>query len=195
MILLLVFGDYGSLYGQPKSLEKTYNTTDSFDSHALQKAWLLFANAVKAGNKNEIRALSTACINCVDCLTNTPREDSINMELRQMHPDKWYDMMYRQLCFIKIGEFITDDLPIIFDEHTKARLLDPSKIVFARNDHNARLYENQCIAKAAQRRKAAYSEVLVTVIDPSASYEGSQKAFAFIKIGNSFKFCGYSLIP
>ncbi len=190
LLLLLVASACFAQAGDAKQ-----NTLSAADRLELQKVWAAFATAIASKNVATIKAMSTPCVGCVDCLTNTTEEDSKIMAMRHQHPEKWYDMMYGKLCFIDIGRFIRDDLPVILNEETKARLLDESKLHFVDNGHNRGVYDNNCIASVAERKKAVFAEVLVTVMDGGGGSEGMQKAFAFVKTGGSFKFCGYSTIP
>jgi len=191
-LLLLFFA--GACFAQAGD-GKQNTTLSASDRLELQKVWVAFATAIASNDVATIKAMSTPCVGCVDCLTNTTEEESKVMEMRHQYPEKWYDMMYGKLCFIEIGRFIRDDIPVILNEETKARLLDGAKLDFVDNGHNRGVYDNNCIASVAERKKAVFSEVLVTVIDSGVGREGMQKAFAFVKKGSSFKFCGYSTIP
>lgn len=71
--------------------------------------------------------------------------------------------------------FVKKDMPIVFDERTKRRLFDKSKLGFLEGQKQP--------------------EVLVTIIDPSNQGEGMQAAFAFKKTKGGYLFCGYSTIP
>lgn len=191
LLLLLLAGACFAQLGDSKQ-KATLSVADRVE---LQKVWAGFAKAIMANDVAAIRTLSASCVGCVDCLNNTIEEEAKNMELRHQYPGKWYDMMHEKLGFIEIGRFIRDDLSIVFNEETKARLLNEAKLVFVNNDHNRGVYDNNCIVSAAERKSTVFAEVLVTVIDSGGGREGMQKAFAFVKTGRTFKFCGYSTIP
>ena len=188
--LLLVAGACFAQSGYGKQ-----DTLSAADRLELQRVWVAFATAIATNDVAAIKAISTPCVGCVDCLTNTAEEHKKIMEMCHQYPEKWYDMMYGKLCFIETGRFIRDDLPVVLNEETRARLLDESKLYFVDNGHNRGVYDNNCIASVAESKKAVFAEVLVTVIDTGGGSEGMQKAFAFVKTGSSFKFCGYSTIP
>jgi hypothetical protein len=125
----------GACFAQ--SVDGKQNTTlSAADRLELQKVLAAFAIAIASNDVATIKAMSTPCVGCVDCLTNTAEEDSKVMEMRHQYPEEWYDMMYGKLCFIEIGRFIRDDLPVVLNEETKARLLDESKLDFVDNGHN-----------------------------------------------------------
>ena len=161
----------------------------------LHKAWIDFAQAVIGGDEKTLRASSTSCIYCVNCLENTPAEDSAQTRFKEKHPRSWYRLMYAKQCYIPVDKFISDDLPLIFDATTKKRLTDSIKVLFHDDSENKHLYEKSCILRKGERDNAECYEVLVQTTDLSIFSEGLQKAFAFVRIGNRYIFCGYSTIP
>mgnify|MGYP004527578237 CR=1 FL=1 len=153
------------------------NPTTIQAAKSLEETWQLFATAVIQNDVATIKALSAPKIRCVDCVTNTPKKEAAWKLYQNKNPDTWYDKLYKELADIDAGVFITDDLPIIFDERTKSRLLDKSKLVFLENQQT--------------------QEVLVTIMDPAAKggFEGMQAAFAFEQTRAGYRFRGYSTIP
>lgn len=136
-----------------------------------KEIWTAFAKAIISKDTNEIRKLSTKCISCSS--SDTP---------------------YISPNYISIAEFI-QDASWIFDSTTTSRLLNNEKLVFLNDDHNSKLYKQPCISNEVILLYPLHMEVLVTIIDHSKSFEGFQKAFAFIETKNGLKFCGYSTIP
>lgn len=182
--------------GNPKKLG-TRPLAESALNPELQRAWKQFAQAVRANDLPALRQLSAACIKCTDCVTNTTAEEKAFETYKDQHPDTWYDELYGPLGFIPAAAFWRKDAPLIFDAKTKVRLLNPAKLRFAANDHNKAGYVAPCLILPAQVAAAHVDEVLLTYIDPypSGQGEGMQKAFAFVKTKQGYKFCGYSTIP
>jgi hypothetical protein len=161
----------------------------------LKRAWSLFSKAILFNDIQALKDLSTDCIRCSACVTNTSSEDSVFTVYRNNNPDTWYDTLYGELSYIPLQIFLEKDLRLLFDANTNSRLLDSSKISFHDDNHNKGLYIKECIIKPSDSSKADIQEVLLTVIDPSSETEGMQKGFAFVKTEKGYKFCGYSTIP
>lgn len=161
----------------------------------LHKAWSAFTKAIISGDEKALRASSASCIYCVECLENTPAEDSAQRRFQEVHPRSWYRRKYSKQRYIPAERFISNDVPIIFDKETISRLNNPSLLMFHNDSVNKHLYEKNCIVKPRDRRNAECYEVFVQVVDPSPASEGFQKAFAFMRVGSRYIFCGYSTIP
>jgi hypothetical protein len=164
-------------------------------SPELRRAWQAFAQAVRANNRPALRRLSAACLYCPDCATNTRAEQAAFEAYQQQHPDTWYETYQGSRSFLPADAFWREDAPLIFTAHTQARLLSPDKLCFAHNDHNKDLLIAPCLLDSAQAAAAQLVEVLVLDIDPSASTQGLQKSFNFVKTARGYQFCGYYTIP
>jgi hypothetical protein len=173
---------------------KTVNPVNEFDKE-FEAAWTTFANAILSGDLKKVKELSSNCIRCSDCVTNTPREDSLYNKFKNKNPDTWYDKLSSELSFIPIDQFIKEDLALLFDPVLKSRMFDTSKIGFHNDEINKKLYDKKCIISSANLKNSKLQEAVVLVIDPSVETEGLQKAFAFIQTKQGYKFCGYSTIP
>lgn len=98
--------------------------------------------------------------------------------------------------YVNTTTFLKQQWGSVFDANTKARLLELRCLRYnLENEQNKSLYQRTCIASPEDFRNANVQEVLVTIIDPYPASEGMQKAFAFIKLRDGYKFCGYSTIP
>ncbi|RZJ57809.1 MAG: hypothetical protein EOO55_02535 [Hymenobacter sp.] len=164
----------------------------------LQRAWAKFSRAVQTNDLPALHQLSAGCIACIDCVTNTPAEATAFETYQKKHPNTWYDTLYGSLGFIPTQAFWQRDGRLIFDAKTKSRLLNSAKLRFAANDHNKAGYVAPCLILPAQAASTHVYEVLLTYIDPypgGRGEEGMQKAFAFVKTKQGYKFCGYSTIP
>jgi hypothetical protein len=149
----------------------TRQAVQKTEQQELQQAWTLFAKAVQRNDLPAVRSLSAGCI---------------LMEPGQPTP------------YVTTAAFLRQQWPIVFNANTKARLLKPNCLRFnLDNAQNKHLYQQPCIANSIDFKTAKIQEVLVTVIDPypASPGEGMQKAFAFSKTKNGFKFCGYGTIP
>lgn len=186
----------GNARGNTKKLA-TRPPAESTRNPELHRAWTQFAQAVRANDLPALRQLSAACIQCTDCVTNTAAEETAFETYKNQHPDTWYDELYGSFSFVHAAAFWRKDGPLIFDAKTKLRLLNPAKLRFAANDHNKVVYVAPCLILPAQAASAHVDEVLLTYLDPypSGQGEGMQKAFAFVRTKQGYKFCGYSTIP
>ncbi len=174
---------------------KTTSIVDGKADQEFKQAWLEFSNAILSQDLKLIKSLSSDCIFCSDCVVNTPKEDSIFKEFQEKNPDQWYDKLTSELCYISIDKFLTEDLNLIFNEKIKSRLLDKTKIIYADDNHNSKVYSIKCIIGSLQTAQCEFKEVFLTYTDPTSKIEGSQWAFAFVKTSGKYKFCGFSTIP
>lgn len=174
---------------------KTTSIVDTIADQEFNQTWLEFSKAILSQDLELIKSLSSDCILCSDCFVNTPIEDSVFKEFQEKNPDKWYNKLYYELCYISIDKFLTEDLNLIFNEKVKSRLLDKTKIIYADNNHNSKAYSIKCIIGSSQTAQCEFKEVLLTYIDPTPKFEGSQWSFAFVKTNGKYKFCGFSTIP
>jgi BarA-like signal transduction histidine kinase len=163
----------------------------------LHRTWKQFAQAVRRHDLPALRQHSTACISCLDCLQNTPAEEKAFEQYSDRHPNTGYDRVMGSLRYIPAETFWRQDSPLIFDVKTTSRLLTPAKLTFIASEQNKAGYVVPCLLKPAEAASARLYEVLLTTIDPypSGQGEGMQKAFAFIKTKQGYKFCGYDTIP
>lgn len=178
----------------PKTVNQNITLASNSDEE-FKKAWMNFVNAVLTGNLKEIKGLSSHCIYCTDCVTNTPKESSVFDTFRNTNQKTWSNKLYNEFSYLPIDEFLREDLPIIFDSTTKSRMIDISKFRFQYDNRNQDLYQKSCIIKGSSSLKGTIIEMFVTINDPSSENEGLEKAFAFIKTEEGYKFCGYSTIP
>jgi hypothetical protein len=157
-----------------------------------EKAWRIFVNAVLADDFKKTKQLSTNCIDCSICVTNTPEEAAVYDEYWSSHQ---YFKKIDSAKFVSIDKFIREDLKIIFDSTLKSRLKVESKVIFHDYGIVNRTYNERCIISSSDFKKSKLQEAIVSVIDPSPEFEGFQKAFDFILTKQGYKFCGYSTIP
>lgn len=198
LIILLGLSIFAATYifGNIASPTDFASPTPSLDNDSLLKStWIKFANSVLNKDRKLFKQLSTNCIRCDHCVTNTQTEDSLFDIYRSKNEKTWYDKLYTEFCFIPIDKFINEDLNTIFTDNIKSRLLDTSKLNFVDDNHNGKLYSKPCIIGTTKEIKHDFREVLLLSIDPTPKYEGTQFAFAFVKINGQYKFCGFSTIP
>ena len=172
---------------------KGQNNADN-DS-TLKTTWTKFSKAILNKDLKAFKAMSTECVNCEWCTTNTAKEDTLFEAYKAANEKTWYDKLYTDLCFIPIDKFIGEDYDLIFTDETKSRLLNTSKLYYADNKHNFKLYDKSCIIGKNKVKDLDCKEVLLTTIDSTPKLEGAQFAFAFVKIKGQYKFCGFSTIP
>lgn len=173
----------------------TIHTTNTTADREFKQVWRTFSKAILNQDLKLIKSLSTDCILCADCVVNTPKEERIFKEFQEKNPDQWYNKLYEEYCYINIDKFIKEDLNIIFNEKVKSILLDKIKIQYNNNNHNAKAYNKTCIVGNIMTTQYTFKEVLLTYMDPTPQFEGSQWAFAFVKKNGKYKFCGFSTIP
>ena len=82
---------------------------------------MTFANAVLSSDLKKIKQLSTNCIYCTDCITNTPKEDSLFNNFQKKNPNTWYDKLYSDFCYIPINKFLKEGFVIVFDSISKIK--------------------------------------------------------------------------
>jgi hypothetical protein len=180
------------------ALAGTIHTSESFtlSNKELEKSWRIFTNAVLSNNLREIKEISTACIHCTDCPTNTRQEDSLFSEYQKKNPNTWYDKLYSQFSYIPIDEFLTNDYPSVFDSVVKSRFYNQSAIRFYDvNEINMHLYSKNCIVNSSTIKESTITEIFVKTIDWSEETEGMSKVFSFLKTKDGYKFCGYWTLP
>lgn len=175
----------------------TTHTIDSFtlSNKELEKTWKVFANAILIGNKKIIKDISTNCVYCTDCPTNTRQEDSLFNEYQKKNPKIWYDKLSSEFSYISIDEFLTNDYPLIFDSIVNTRLFNQSKIRFFDEETNKNLYKKNCIINSQALKESTIIQLFVKTIDWSEENEGMDKVFSFIKTKQGYKFCGYWTLP
>lgn len=161
----------------------------------LKAAWTTFSKAILDKDLKTFKAMTAECINCYWCVTNTAKEDTLFEAYRAANEKTWYDKLNTEFCFIPIDNFISGDYDLIFTDNIKSRILDTSKLYFADNKHNFKLYDKPCIIGKNKVKDLDCKEVLLTTIDSTPKLEGAQFAFAFVKIKGRYKFCGFSTIP
>jgi len=195
--ILIVFLGLGLITpGKTFINTKSLTTFTPADNDSLLKStWTKFSNAVLNKDFKSLKFLSTDSILCVWCVTNTQIEDSLFEIFKIKNENIWYEKLYTQFCFISTENFIKEDFEFIFTDKIKTRLLDTTKLNFTDDNHNAKLYLRYGIIGTIQKVKPDFREVLLTSIDPNLNFEGSQFAFAFVKLNGQYKFCGFSTIP
>ncbi len=195
IFILAVLLNLSFVKGSFTTLKKTISIVDTIADHEFHQAWLEFSKAILNQDLKSIKALSSDCILCPDCVVNTPKEDSTFKEFQEKNPDRWYDKLYNEFCYVSIDKFLAEDLNLIFDEKVKSRLIDSTKVNYAGNSHNSKAYSRACIMGRLETAQCDFREVLLTYIDPSPKFEGSQWSFAFVKVNGKYKFSGFATIP
>lgn len=166
------------------------------DNDAIFKAtWNKFTKAVLSKDLKTFKAMSTNCLNCSWCVTNTAKEDSLFEAYQKVNEKIWYDKLYSEFSYISIDKFINEDYIFIFKSETKSRMQDTSKLYFADDKQNSKLYMKTCIVGVAEEQTLDFKEVFLTIVDSTPKREGAQFTFAFVKIKGQYKFCGFSTIP
>ncbi|QCO35505.1 hypothetical protein [Leptospira interrogans] len=170
---------------------------DSIDSKnqtesEIQKVWIQFANSILTDDLKETKRLSTNCIYCPECLTNTPEEES-RLEKFQ---DSNYDKLYSDLSYISIDTFLEKDKPLFLNAEIKTKLLNPNNYKIDLEDPIPDLFNRSCILSKEEFNSTKVYAVLVTVQKPTFnSEEGSAMKFTFIRTKKGLRFCEYLSIP
>ncbi|WML96048.1 hypothetical protein RBB68_17695 [Leptospira interrogans] len=176
---------------------KLNETPDSIDSKnqtesEIQKVWIQFANSILTDDLKETKRLSTNCIYCPECLTNTPEEES-RLEKFQ---DSNYDKLYSDLSYISIDTFLEKDKPLFLNAEIKTKLLNPNNYKIDLEDPIPDRFNRSCILSKEEFSSTKVYAVLVTVQKPTSnSEEGSQRKFTFIRTKKGLRFCEYLSIP
>ncbi|WP_061296100.1 hypothetical protein [Leptospira interrogans] len=173
---------------------KLNETPDSIDSKnqtesEIQKVWIQFANSILTDDLKETKRLSTNCIYCPECLTNTPEEES-------QFQDSNYDKLYSDLSYISIDTFLEKDKPLFLNAEIKTKLLNPNNYKIDLEDPIPDQFNRSCILSKEEFNSTKVYAVLVTVQKPTFnSEEGSQMKFTFIRTKKGLRFCEYLSIP
>jgi hypothetical protein len=160
-----------------------------------EEAWKIFANAVLSADLKQVKQLSSSCIHCTDCVTNTRQEDSLFKKFQSENPDTWYEKLNSKFCYVPIDKFLKEDFAIVFESVGKSRMLIASKISYHNDSVNKGMYDKKCIVSSMELKNGKIMEMFVKVVDPSSETEGMSKTFAFIQTKQGYKFCGYSTVP
>ncbi len=158
-------------------------------------AWNEFTSAVIANDKDKLKTLSTACILCSECLDNTDTENKTLEAYRNAHPNTWHIKLYKKDRYMPVAVFLSEDLSLIFDTATQRCMIDTSNFQFYIDSVNKKLYEKKCIMPKNTRQTASMYEVFVKMVTQDKNRLEYQKAFAFVRIGDKYLFCGYSTMP
>ena len=177
------------------SAQEVENERNSDKPKGLDVAWHEFTSAVIANDKDKLKTLSTACILCSECLDNTDTENKTQEAYRNAHPNTWYNKLYKKDRYMPVAVFLSEDLPLIFDTATQRCMIDTSNFQFYNDSVNKKLYEKKCIMPKNTRQTASMYEVFVKMVTQDKNRLEYQKAFAFVRIGDKYLFCGYSTIP
>ncbi len=176
---------------------KLNETPDSIDSKnqtesEIQKVWIQFANSILTDDLKETKRLSTNCIYCPECLTNTPEEES-RLEKFQ---DSNYDKLYSDLSYISIDTFLEKDKPLFLNAEIKTKLLNPNNYKIDLEDLIPDRFNRSCILSKEEFSSTKVYAVLVTVQKPTSNSEGDlQRKFTFIRTKKGLRFCEYLSIP
>lgn len=176
---------------------KLNETPDSIDSKnqtesEIQKVWIQFANSILTDDLKETKRLSTNCIYCPECLTNTPEEES-RLEKFQ---DSNYDKLYSDLSYISIDTFLEKDKPLFLNAEIKTKLLNPNNYKIDLEDPISDRFNRSCILSKEEFNSTKVYAVLVTVQKPTSNSEGDlQRKFTFIRTKKGLRFCEYLSIP
>jgi len=135
-------------YAQEPNLRNSQNYAD------ISQTWQQFLTTISTKDKLAFKKLSDTTINCYECL------------------------IYEDMIYVPIADFITDDFDLIFTP-SLVKILKSKKPIFNRNDID----------------KSIISEVLITGIEPNEEFEGMQYVFAFKMINGVLKFTQLNTIP
>lgn len=172
----------------------TMNVVSENDS-LIKLTWTKFSKAILNKDLKTFRAMSTDCINCAWCVTNTAKEDTLFKVEKATNKKVWFDKLYSELCFISIDELIDEDYDLIFTKRTKSRMRKKFNLVFSDVTYYQRLIAKTCIIDNPEETKLDVKEVLLIDVESTPKHEGPRMAFAFIKINGQYKFCAFSSIP
>ena len=172
----------------------TYDTTN-IDSIEFKEAWNSFADAAIHNDIKRLRKLSTNCIYCTYCVTDTKYKDSLFTDFQNRNEKIWYDKFYNELSYIPADIFFKEEYQLIFDSALIKRITDQSKINFLNRGNNKMTKIHPCYKNIFKNKFPNIQEVLVTRIDPSSKYEGAQIALDFIMTKNGYKFFSFYTIP
>ncbi|KAK2617465.1 hypothetical protein CFV95_019605 [Leptospira interrogans] len=176
---------------------KLNETPDSIDSKnqtesEIQKVWIQFANSILTDDLKETKRLSTNCIYCPECLTNTPEEES-RLEKFQ---DSNYDKLYSDLSYISIDTFLEKDKPLFLNAEIKTKLLNPNNYKIDLEDPISDRFNRSCILSKEEFSSTKVYAVSVTVQKPTSNSEGDLlRKFTFIRTKKGLRFCEYLSIP
>ena len=174
---------------------QTRSDASTTSDKKLHLAWSDFRKAIKAKDISALRRLSTDCILCSDCLTNTAEEDAMIDKLKIDNPETWYGSIYDSLSFIPFNKFLKEEYPLVFDSLLRANMYVDALVSFYDSDHNLQRHLHSCIKFNLDLKNPKLREVLVQLSGPSLKHEGATAALAFIETKNTYLFCGYSTIP
>ena len=146
----------------------------------IEKAWKDYRTAAYRRDAAGLKELTLETVHCYLCLENTEKEYERLDYIREHDPD-WYDKLYQKMIYIPRGEFIENDLPLLFNERMKERLESRFTQYHQRDLDGALHYE-----------------ILVTTTDPgevALTHEGGQHAFLFKKTRTGYRLSEISTIP
>ena len=170
-------------------------TLNSDNDSLIKAAWEKFYKAILNKDFKTFKAMSTDCINCPWCVTNTKKEDTLFNSYRAANHKSWYDTLYSDLSYISIDKFMKEDYDFIFTKKTKSRMRKKYNLVFLDVEIYPRLYAKPCIIDAPDLNKLDPKEVLLVDTEAAPKRDGPRMAFVFIKVKGEYKFCGFSSIP
>lgn len=161
----------------------------------IRLTWKEFSKAVLRKDMEKIKAMSTACVHCRWCATNTAREDSIFRAFPATDEKARYEHLYGQLSAIPMEIFLEEDFRLIFTKKTLSRMRNENNYVFTDIADLPRYYDRDCIIKGREKHELDIKEVLLIDIDSKQEQEGLRMAFVFIKVNGRYMFCGFSRVP
>jgi hypothetical protein len=173
----------------------TLHDTTNIDSIKFSQTWNSFADAVIHNDIKHLKELSTNCIYCTYCVTDTKDKDSLFTDFQNKNKSIWYDKLYNELSYIQADQFFKEDYQLIFDSNIVSRIADKSKVNFLNRGNDTMTNVHTCYKNIFKDKFPNVQEVLVTRIDPSPKYEGAQVALDFIMTKSGYKFFSFYTIP
>ncbi|AVQ13798.1 Uncharacterized protein XB16_3517 [Leptospira santarosai] len=170
-------------------------------SSDMERTWKRFVNAIQSDDAVEIKKLSTNCIYCTTCVTNTAKEKSSFETLEKKNFETVYDKLYSDFSYIPIDRFIREDKPIIFDSTIKSKLSGKIKYdsswIKAADVHNQACILSKAKFKTAQKYQVYH--IRISIPDDWVSLflteEITDYVFAFIQTEDGYKYYEFSQIP
>lgn len=177
------------------NLTTIVHDTTNIDSINFKETWSSFADAVINNDFKRLKELSTDCIYCTYCVTDTRDKDSLFTNFQNKNEKIWYDKLYNELSYLPADKFFKEDYKLIFDNNIISRIGDKSKINFLDRGNDTMTNIHPCYKDIFKNKFPNIQEVLVTRIDPSPKYEGAQFALDFIMTKSGYKFFSFYTIP
>lgn len=193
-LIILFIALHSVILGSSFYLTSNFNINSDNDS-LIKTTWEKFYIAILNKDFKTFKVMSTDCINCPWCVTNTKKEDTLFNSYRAANLKSWYDTLYSNLSYISIDKFMKEDYNFIFTKKTKSRMRKKYNLVFSDVEIYPRLYAKPCIIDTPDLNKLDPKEVLLVDTEAAPKRDGPQMAFVFIIVKGEYKFCGFSYLP